>query len=219
MLTLPSRESHQSVTAMPSLRREASSRRVSCAWGVTVVMPTGPRMAALYSRALRLRVSRLPYPSAELRGAIPSTPTCRLCGAALELTFVDLGASPLCESFLSADELDRMEPFYPLHARLCSECLLVQLDVFVDEREIFGGDYAYFSAFSDSWVEHARVYAKAMTHRLGLTGESLVLELASNDGYLLQHFVRAGIPSLGVDPARNVAEAARERGVETLVAF
>jgi SAM-dependent methyltransferase len=127
--------------------------------------------------------------------------------------------SPLCEGFLGADELNAMEPFYPLHVRICDDCLLAQLETYVPAEEIFGGDYAYFSAYSDSWVEHARVYAEAMIDRLDLAGDSLVVELASNDGYLLQHFVRRGIPALGVDPARNVAEAARSRGVETLVDF
>jgi SAM-dependent methyltransferase len=146
-------------------------------------------------------------------------PACRLCGRGLRRTFVDLGMSPLCESFRPAEELNRMEPFYPLHVRICEDCLLVQLETYVPAEEIFGGDYAYFSAYSDSWVEHARVYADRMIGRLGLSGDSLVVELASNDGYLLQHFVRRGIPALGIDPARNVAEAARERGVETLVDF
>ncbi len=146
------------------------------------------------------------------------SPTCRLCNAPLRRTFVDLGMSPLCESFLSADELDAMEPFYPLHVRICEDCLLVQLEAYVPGEEIFR-DYAYFSAYSDSWVEHARRYAEAMVERFGLDGDSLVLELASNDGYLLQHFVARGIPSLGVEPAANVAAAARERGVETLVEF
>ena len=147
-----------------------------------------------------------------------SAPTCRLCGAALRHTFVDLGMSPLCESFLAADELDGMEPFYPLHVLVCGECLLVQLQAYVDASEIFR-EYAYFSSYSTSWVDHARTYAEQMTDRLGLDEESLVVELASNDGYLLQHFVARGIPSLGVDPAANVAEAARARGVETLVEF
>jgi SAM-dependent methyltransferase len=146
-------------------------------------------------------------------------PACRLCGQGLRRTFVDLGMSPLCESFLGPEELNRMEPFYPLHVRICEGCLLVQLETYVPAEEIFGGDYAYFSAYSDSWVEHARVYAERMTDRLGLSEDSLVVELASNDGYLLQHFVRRGIPALGIDPARNVAEAARLRGVETLVDF
>ena len=127
--------------------------------------------------------------------------------------------SPLCESFLDSDALDQMEPFYPLHVRICGSCLLAQLETYVPAEEIFGGDYAYFSAYSDSWVEHARVYAERMIDRLDLSDRSLVVELASNDGYLLQHFVRRGIPSLGIDPARNVADAARRRGVETLVDF
>jgi SAM-dependent methyltransferase len=161
----------------------------------------------------------LPDPGDHLPTATVTTPTCRLCEAPLRLSVVDLGASPLCESFLSADELAGPEPFYPLHAMVCGECALVQLDAVVDPREIFGGDIAYFSSYSDSWVEHARTYAARTAERLGLTGRSLVVELASNDGYLLQHFVALGIPVLGIDPAPNVAEAARARGVETLVAF
>jgi SAM-dependent methyltransferase len=148
-----------------------------------------------------------------------ATPLCRLCGYELRHTFVDLGMSPLCESFVDAAATNQMEPFYPLHARICEECLLVQLEEYVAPTDIFGREYAYFSAFSDSWVEHARVYADAMIERLDLGADSFVVELASNDGYLLQHFVRAGIPSLGIDPAPNVAQAARARGVETLVAF
>jgi SAM-dependent methyltransferase len=127
--------------------------------------------------------------------------------------------SPLCESFLDADDLNRMEAFYPLHVRICDECLLVQLETYVAAEEIFGGDYAYFSAYSSSWVEHARVYAERMIEELTLSTESLVVELASNDGYLLQHFVARDIPALGIDPAANVAEAARTRGVETVVDF
>ena len=136
----------------------------------------------------------------------------------LETTFVDLGMSPLCETFLTADQLDGVEHFYPLHARICDGCLLVQLEDYVPADEIFR-EYAYFSAYSDSWVEHAREYAEAMIDRLGLDGDSLVVELASNDGYLLQHFVQRAVPALGIDPAANVAEAARERGVETIVDF
>jgi predicted TPR repeat methyltransferase len=145
-------------------------------------------------------------------------PVCRLCGHTLRVTFVDLGMSPLCETFLRADELNRMEPFYPLHVRVCEECLLVQLEAYVRPEEIFR-DYAYFSSYSTSWVEHARAYTEKMTAQLGLGASDLVVELASNDGYLLQHFVAAGVPSLGIDPAANVAEAASEVGVETLVAF
>ena len=143
---------------------------------------------------------------------------CRLCGASLTATFVDLGKSPLCESYLAEAQLDDAEAFYPLHVRLCSDCLLVQLPAYVSGEEIFS-DYAYFSSYSDSWVEHARRYADAMITRLGLGPASLVTEVASNDGYLLQHFVSAGVPVLGVEPAGNVAEAARERGIRTEVQF
>jgi SAM-dependent methyltransferase len=131
---------------------------------------------------------------------------------------VDLGMSPLCESFLPAERLDHMEPFYPLDVRVCGSCLLVQLREYVSAGEIFS-EYAYFSSFSDSWVRHAERYADAMTVRLGLEARSRVVELASNDGYLLQHFVRRGIPALGVEPAANVAAAATARGVPTRVAF
>jgi SAM-dependent methyltransferase len=126
--------------------------------------------------------------------------------------------SPLCETFLTADELDRMEPFYPLHVRVCEQCLLVQLSAYVGSAEIFS-EYAYFSSYSDSWVEHARRYTELITERLGLTERSFVVELASNDGYLLQHFVAKGIPVLGVEPAENVAEAARQRGIPTVSTF
>ncbi len=143
---------------------------------------------------------------------------CRFCGAALRDTFVDLGPQPLCESFVAAEDAERMEPFYPLHVRICRTCLLVQLPAFVDREEIFR-EYAYFSSFSDSWVEHARRYTDAMVTRLGLGPTSSVVELASNDGYLLQHFVVRGIPSLGIEPARNVAAAAEARGVRTLTEF
>ena len=131
---------------------------------------------------------------------------------------VDLGKSPLCESFLPADRLEAMEPFFPLHVRVCERCWLAQVPSFVPPAEIFE-EYAYFSAYSESWVEHARRYVEMITERLGLTAESFVVELASNDGYLLQHFVSDGIPVLGIDPAANVAKAAEERGVPTLVEF
>ena len=143
---------------------------------------------------------------------------CRFCDDPLSLTVVDLGMSPLCESFLRADQLRRMEPFYPLHVFACERCYLVQLEAFVAPDEIFT-DYAYFSAYSNAWVEHARQYVEMIRERLQLGSGDLVVELASNDGYLLQHFVRAGIRCLGVDPAANVAQAAEERGVPTLVAF
>jgi SAM-dependent methyltransferase len=147
-----------------------------------------------------------------------TAPACRLCGSPVHRTFVDLGKSPLCESFLTAEQLDEVEPFYPLHVRICEECLLVQLEAYVSASEIFR-EYAYFSSYSDSWVAHAGAYTDMIVERLGLTAGSLVVELASNDGYLLQHFVERGIPALGIDPAANVAEAARARGVETIVDF
>jgi SAM-dependent methyltransferase len=146
--------------------------------------------------------------------SLPATPSCRLCGTPLTRTFVDLGMSPLCESYVSADHLDEAESFYPLHVRLCESCLLVQLPAYVPGEDIFS-DYAYFSSYSDSWVAHARRYADLMTDRLGLTSDSLVTEVASNDGYLLQHFAARNIPVLGVEPAANVAEVARSRGVRT----
>jgi SAM-dependent methyltransferase len=143
---------------------------------------------------------------------------CRLCGAPLIETFVDLGMSPLCERFLAADQLDDMEPFYPLHARICSSCLLVQLPAYVPPEDIFT-EYAYFSSYSASWVAHARRFAEAMTERLSLDERSSVVELASNDGYLLQHFRDLGTRILGVDPARNVAEVAVAQGIPTVVDF
>src|SRR5512132_764944 len=139
---------------------------------------------------------------------------CRFCAAPLQLTVVDLGMSPLCESFLPADRLEAMEPFYPLHVRACERCWLVQLPSFVPPDEIFA-EYAYYSAYSTSWVEHARSYVEMIRERLALGPSDFVVELASNDGYLLQHFVGSGIPMLGIDPAANVAEAAEERGVPT----
>src|SRR3954464_1303011 len=129
---------------------------------------------------------------------------CRLCGQPLTETFVDLGMSPLCESYVPAPALDGPETFYPLHVRICSACLLVQLPAYVAGEDIFS-DYAYFSSYSDSWVAHAKDFAQRMTAELGLTGESLVTEVASNDGYLLQHFVAAGVPVVGVEPAGNIA--------------
>ncbi len=144
--------------------------------------------------------------------------TCRFCGATLELTVVDLGMSPLCESFLREDQIRRMEAFYPLHVFACERCFLVQLEAFVPPEDIFV-EYAYFSGYSTAWVEHARAYVKGIRERLRLGRDDLVVELASNDGYLLQHFVGTGVPILGIDPAANVAEAAEARGVPTLVEF
>jgi 2-polyprenyl-3-methyl-5-hydroxy-6-metoxy-1,4-benzoquinol methylase len=145
-------------------------------------------------------------------------PKCRLCDAELKRTFVDLGMSPLCESYVAESHLDDAETFYPLHVRVCESCLLVQVPAYVPGEDIFS-DYAYFSSYSDSWVAHARNYAETMIDRLGLTPDSLVTEVASNDGYLLQHFQARSIPVLGVEPAANVAEVARGKGIQTEVQF
>ncbi len=143
---------------------------------------------------------------------------CRFCGTSLRQTFVDLGMSPLCESYVSAERLDAMEPFYPLHVYVCSQCFLVQLGEYVSREEIFT-EYAYFSSYSDSWLEHARRYVDAMMSRWALGPHSHVVEVASNDGYLLQYFVARGIPTLGIEPAANVAREAERKGVPTLVQF
>ena len=143
---------------------------------------------------------------------------CRFCQAPLRDSVVDLGMSPLCESYLAQEQLDRMEPFYPLHVKVCRECFLVQVGQYVKEEEIFT-EYAYFSSFSTAWLKHAEDYVTMISQRLGLTAQSHVIELASNDGYLLQYFVKRGVPCLGVEPAANVAKAAEERGVKTLVEF
>jgi hypothetical protein len=126
--------------------------------------------------------------------------------------------SPLCESFLAAEQLNRMEAFYPLHARVCEECFLVQVEEFVSPQEIFT-EYAYFSSYADSWVEHMRRYTEMISDRLGLGAKSFVVEVASNDGYLLQHFVKKQIPVLGIEPAANVAKVAIDKGIPTRVAF
>jgi hypothetical protein len=143
---------------------------------------------------------------------------CRFCSTKLEDTVVDLGMSPLCETFLAADQLDQMEPFYPLHVWVCRKCFLVQLSEYVTPEHIFT-EYAYFSSFSSAWLKHAEDYVATMSQRLELNERSFVVELASNDGYLLQYFVKRNIPCLGIEPAANVAKAARERGVPTEVAF
>jgi SAM-dependent methyltransferase len=143
---------------------------------------------------------------------------CRFCGAELEQTFLDLGMSPLCESYVTREQLNLVEPFYPLHVRICADCLLVQLQEYVSPGDIFG-DYAYFSSYSDTWLRHARDYAELVAERFKLDDHSLVIELASNDGYLLQYLVDKQIPVLGVEPASNVAAAAIQRGIPTLVRF
>jgi hypothetical protein len=144
--------------------------------------------------------------------------SCRFCGAALHHTFVDLGASPLCESFLRADQLNDMEAFYPLHAFVCERCFLVQLQEYVRPEAIFS-EYAYFSSYSETWLEHARQYTDLVVQRFGLGSRSFVVEIASNDGYLLRNFVARGIPALGIEPAANVAQIAIQQGVRTRVDF
>jgi SAM-dependent methyltransferase len=142
---------------------------------------------------------------------------CRFCHGPLA-EFVNLGMSPLCESFLTKDQLNSAEPFYPLVAYICRDCLLVQLQEYVAPENIFS-EYAYFSGYSDAWLDHARRYVETMTAGLGLGPTSRVIEIGSNDGSLLQYFVEAGIPVLGIDPAANIAVAAEARGVPTLVKF
>jgi SAM-dependent methyltransferase len=146
------------------------------------------------------------------------TSPCRICGAPLKHSVLDLGMSPLCESFLTSEELDQAEHYYPLHIYLCSECLLVQLREYVSPQHIFE-QYAYFSSYSTSWVNHAAEYCQRITERLRLNAASLAVELASNDGYLLQHFARYGVPVLGIEPAANVAEVAIAKNIPTLVEF
>jgi SAM-dependent methyltransferase len=144
--------------------------------------------------------------------------SCRFCGAGLQRVFVDLGMSPLCETYPSLAELNRGEMYYPLRVYVCDECFLVQLEEYESAERIFS-DYAYFSSFSDSWLRHAEKYCESMQSRLHLDESSFVVEVASNDGYLLQYFVKHGIPVLGVEPAANVAKVASEKGIPTLVKF
>lgn len=143
---------------------------------------------------------------------------CRLCDSDRLRSILDLGATPPCEKFLTAAELDEPEATFPLHLRLCEDCLLLQIPALITPEDTFT-EYAYYSSFSDSWVQHAKTFVGETTRRLGLGPESLVIEVASNDGYLLQHVVAAGIPCLGIEPSVNVGEAARERGVPTATEF
>jgi SAM-dependent methyltransferase len=143
---------------------------------------------------------------------------CRFCGAALERTFIDLGMSPLCETYPSVSDLNRGEVYFPLHVYVCGQCYLVQLEEYECAEKIFS-DYAYFSSYSDSWLKHADNYCAQMVSRFGLNERSFVVEVASNDGYLLQHFVSRKVPVLGIEPAANVAKVAVEKNVPTLVRF
>ncbi|MBS4095618.1 MAG: methyltransferase domain-containing protein [Sulfuricella sp.] len=143
---------------------------------------------------------------------------CRFCASPLQITFADLGMSPYANAYVATDTLQKMEPFYPLHAYVCSECFLIQLPEFESPQSIFG-DYAYFSSYSDSWLAHAKSYTETVTERFGLNGKSLVIEIASNDGYLLQYFKDANIPVLGIEPAANVVEVARKKGIPSRMQF
>lgn len=143
---------------------------------------------------------------------------CRFCGTPLKNTFVDLGMSPLCESYVSCEQLNQMEAFYPLHVHVCDNCFLVQLEAYVSAEHIFT-EYAYFSSYADSWLQHAKAYTDLMVERFHLNRESHVVEVASNDGYLLQYFLEKKIPCLGIEPAANVARVAIEKGVPTQIEF
>jgi SAM-dependent methyltransferase len=147
-----------------------------------------------------------------------NTAKCRFCDQLLRFTFVDLGMSPLCESFLSLEQLNQGESFYPLHAYVCKNCFLVQLEEYVSPENIFT-EYAYFSSYADTWLEHCKNYTELVSSRFRLNKSSFVVEVASNDGYLLQYFVQKGIPVLGIEPAKNVAKVAIEKGVPTLTEF
>ena len=148
----------------------------------------------------------------------PITGNCLFCGTGLHHTFVDLGMSPPCESYRSLKQLNEVEPFYPLHVYVCEKCFLVQLQEYISPENIFS-DYAYFSSYSDSWLQHAKKYVDLVVERFQLNQESQVIEIASNDGYLLQYFVAKSIPALGIEPAANVAEVAIKKGIPTIVKF
>jgi 2-polyprenyl-3-methyl-5-hydroxy-6-metoxy-1,4-benzoquinol methylase len=143
---------------------------------------------------------------------------CRFCNNLLKHTLVDLGVSPLANAYITAQQTHQMEPFYPLRVYVCEHCYLVQLPVFQSSKEIFS-DYAYFSSFSDSWLQHAEAYVNDMIDRFGFDTDSRVIEIASNDGYLLQYFKKKGIPVLGIEPARNVAQVAKKAGIQTIEKF
>ncbi|PZO54442.1 MAG: SAM-dependent methyltransferase [Alphaproteobacteria bacterium] len=158
--------------------------------------------------------------STEFNAAKATAGACRLCGAGLKHSLVDLGKSPLCETFLDARQIDMMEPFFPLHVLVCDSCWLVQLKEYVAADGIFTEHYPYFSSYSTSWVEHARRYCEMITERRGLTAESFVVEIACNDGYLLQHFPPLGVTNiLGVEPTANTAEVAKGKGIPVTVDF
>jgi 2-polyprenyl-3-methyl-5-hydroxy-6-metoxy-1,4-benzoquinol methylase len=150
--------------------------------------------------------------------ALHRTGRCRFCDTPLEHSFVDLGMSPLSNAFIKPEKYQAMEPFYPLHAYVCGACFLVQLEEFESPRHIFS-DYVYFSSYSDSWLRHAKAYAEMMIRRFGFSAKNQVIEIASNDGYLLRNFMERGIPVLGIEPAANVAQVAQAAGIPTLTRF
>jgi hypothetical protein len=174
--------------------------------------------SGLQTQAHMIETTSQPTTADEKRAARAGAPACRFCGNGLSHTFVDLGMSPLCESYLAADQLNSMEAFYPLHVWVCDRCFLVQLEQYVGAGDIFD-EYAYFSSYSESWLAHARRYSDEMIARFGLDERSFVVELASNDGYLLRNFVQRGIPALGIEPAANVAAEAARQGVPTRVDY
>lgn len=149
----------------------------------------------------------------------PAPMSCRFCGSALESTFCDLGMSPVSNAFVNPSAADRMEPFYPLHVFVCEQCFLVQLGEFQAREEIFDDQYAYFSSVSESWLAHCEAYVENMIERFGFAGGSQVMEVASNDGYLLQYFKARGVPVLGIEPTANTAAAAIDKGIDTRVCF
>ena len=144
---------------------------------------------------------------------------CRFCQTPLNKTFVDLGMSPVSNAFLKSEQLDKAEKFYPLHTYVCENCFLVQLEEFETPEQIFSNDYAYFSSYSETWLIHCQSYTELMINKFGFNDNSQVIELASNDGYLLQYFKQRGIPVLGIEPAANVAKVSEEKGIPTLVKF
>jgi 2-polyprenyl-3-methyl-5-hydroxy-6-metoxy-1,4-benzoquinol methylase len=146
------------------------------------------------------------------------TGCCRFCGAGLRHTFVDLGMSPLANTYVTLAQLHQMEPFYPLHVYVCERCFLVQLEEFASPEHIFS-DYAYFASYSDTWLRHAQLYVEMAIERFSLNAHSQVIEIASNDGYLLRYFTAKGVPVLGIEPAANVAETAIQKGIPTRVEF
>ena len=208
------------MSPMPYIRSGGGRSRMPLA-DILQTTSVGEARTPIASRVLtpRIRggVARSSQQTRTQRAETIATP-CRFCSAPLRHVFADLGSSPLANSYLSREHVGGMERFYPLRALVCERCFLVQLEEFETPEQIFS-DYAYFSSYSVSWLDHARRYTEQMTDLLGLGGHSHVVEIASNDGYLLQYFHERGIPVLGVEPAANVAEAALQKGIPTLVEF